>query len=611
MHRPFSAVTRFVAELRRRHVFRVGAAYAVVAWLVVQVSHTVSPYLNVPPWSVTLIIVLSALGFPLALILAWAYDITPEGVQRTAAPALDPHGGARSPAGSGLPGPSGPDAPSPSTGRTEPGSGSPGTNRSDRIRLIVLPFRVLRADPEIDFLSFSLPDAVSSSLSGLRSLVVRSHLAALRYADGGDLERIGNEADVDVVLSGSLLRGGERLRVSVQLTEVRDGTLLWTQSSEVPVGDLFQLQDQLTKRIVDSLDLPLTSREREILSRDVPATPRAYEYYLRANRVAYQAGQWPLARDLYLQSIEEDPEYAPALARLARCYRLIAKWSKDEGGYRKNLEASESMFQAALEANPDLSIAHNLYAQLEVEVGRAEDAMVRLVRQAHATGGEAELYAGLVHVLRFCGLLDWSVAAHRRARSLDPRVTTSVAHTCYMLGEFEEVLDETFGDIGYIAPLALASMDREDEALCMLRESESAASGQGVKSYLTSLRALLEGREEESVDAMGYIVGTLRDPEALFYMVRQYARLGRVGEAVSLFERIVEDGFYCFPFMSSDPWLDGIRSSPRFRWSLQQAERRHSLARDAFLREGGEAVLSSGDPGSDLLGADRGSPRAV
>jgi DNA-binding winged helix-turn-helix (wHTH) protein len=113
-------------------------------------------------------------------------------------------------------------------------------------RLIVLPFRMLRPDPEIDFLAFSLPDAVTSSLSGLHSLVVRSSVVASRF--GGeplDPKKIAAEADVDIVLTGSLLRGGDQLRVSTQLTEVPGGTLRWSQTSQVPLGDIFYVQDEL------------------------------------------------------------------------------------------------------------------------------------------------------------------------------------------------------------------------------------------------------------------------------------------------------------------------------------------------------------------------------
>jgi len=150
-------------------------------------------------------------------------------------------------------------------------------------RLIVLPFRILRSDPETDFLAFSLPDAITASLSGLDSIIVRSSIVASRFAgEAQDVRAIADEAGVDIVLTGTLVRAGEQLRVSTQLVEAPDGTLVWSQTSQLPLGDLFKLQDDLASRIVESLSLPLTKREQRMLKHDVPASAKAYEFYLRA-----------------------------------------------------------------------------------------------------------------------------------------------------------------------------------------------------------------------------------------------------------------------------------------------------------------------------------------
>ncbi|HEY1307727.1 MAG TPA: hypothetical protein VGF24_29450 [Vicinamibacterales bacterium] len=175
-------------------------------------------------------------------------------------------------------------------------------------RLIVLPFRILRTDSETDFLAFSLPDAITSGLSGLDSLIVRSSLVASRLAgQGADLRTIASEADVDVVLTGTLVRAGEQLRVSTELVEAPGGTLVWSHSSRVPLGDIFRLQDDLAMRIVGSLSLPLTAREHRMLKHDVPANTKAYEFYLRANQLAGKLSTPSLARDLYLECLAEDP----------------------------------------------------------------------------------------------------------------------------------------------------------------------------------------------------------------------------------------------------------------------------------------------------------------
>jgi TolB-like protein len=144
-------------------------------------------------------------------------------------------------------------------------------------RLVALPLRVLRPDAETDFLAYSLPDAITASLSGLSSLVVRSSALAARLGEGPpDLKTIAAEADVDVVLIGTLLRAGDQVRVSAQLVEAPSGTIQWSNTAQVPLRDLFQLQDDLTHRIVESLSLPLSARDRRLLEQDIPASARAY-----------------------------------------------------------------------------------------------------------------------------------------------------------------------------------------------------------------------------------------------------------------------------------------------------------------------------------------------
>ena len=143
-------------------------------------------------------------------------------------------------------------------------------------RLMVLPFRVLRPDADTDFLAFSLSDALTTSLSGLDSLLVRSTLTASRFAtDPVDLDMIAAKADIDALLTGTLLRAEDQLRVTAQLIEVPSGTVRWSQTTQAPLGDIFQLQDALTQRIVESLAGPLSTRDQQVLKHDVPATARA------------------------------------------------------------------------------------------------------------------------------------------------------------------------------------------------------------------------------------------------------------------------------------------------------------------------------------------------
>ncbi|MGZ5476861.1 MAG: protein kinase domain-containing protein, partial [Thermoanaerobaculia bacterium] len=194
-------------------------------------------------------------------------------------------------------------------------------------RLIVLPFRLLRADPDFDFLALSLPDAVTTSLTALDSLIIRSTAIAEKFGSQPDLKAVAEEAGVDWIVTGSVLRAGEQLRVNSQLVEAATGSVLWSGSLDAPVSDIFQIQDDLTGRIVASLKTPLNEREQRNLHHDVPASALGYELFLRANQQGHGTSEWLIARDLYLRALDEDPGFAPAYARLGRIQWLLAKYT--------------------------------------------------------------------------------------------------------------------------------------------------------------------------------------------------------------------------------------------------------------------------------------------
>jgi len=455
-------------------------------------------------------------------------------------------------------------------------------------RLIVLPFRMMRPDPETEFLMFSLPDAIASSLSGLESLVVRSSIMASRFAgEPPDPRKIASEADVDVVLTGTLLRAGEQLRVSTQLTEVPAGTLLWSHTAQVPLGDIFQVQDELAQRILESLSLPLTAREHRMLKRDVPANAKAYEFYLRGNQLSHDAKQWNVARDLYLRCVEEDPRYAPGWARLGRIRHVIGKYM--DSGQGESLDRAETAFKRALEINPDLPLAHKLYAQLEVDLGRAQHAMVRLLKRA--TAADPELFAGLVSTCRYCGLLEASVSADAHARRLEPRVLTSVPHTWFLQADHARLVKVKVEDCPYIVALALAALGRPGEAIAAMRELEGKTQTR-LREFMIAARTLLEGHALESIAAVDRLVSSdFGDPEGLFYLTRHLEHLGEIDRALDLFRRVVGGGYFCYPAMARDPWLDPLRRKPEFTKLLSQAETRHREAATTFTKLKGNALL--------------------
>lgn len=458
-------------------------------------------------------------------------------------------------------------------------------------RLIALPFRLLRPDPEIDFLGHSLADAIATTLSGVGSLIVRSTLTAARFgADSVDLATIGEQAGVDVILTGTLLRAGSQLRVSAQLVEVPAGTLLWSETSQVTLGDIFQLQDDLTHRIVASLQLPLTAREHRLLNLNVPASARAYEWYLRASQLSLEVTTWNAAVDLYERCVAEDPDYAPAWARLGRMYRLLAKFGEDANA--ADTGRAEAALQRALELSPDLPLAHTSYAALEVDMGRARDAMVRLLRLAKTRESDADLFQGLVLTCRYCGLLDASLAAHHRARLLDPNVHTSVVHTYIMLGQARRAMEHVDQALDPMRGVILAMLGQNDEAIAQLEKDEARFAHRVMRLFTAAIRLQLTGRDDESRAAVAQILqSNFRDPEGVFYLTLLLPRLGELDLAEDLLSRAVEGGFHNVGPLRQMPWLEPLRARPGFQDLLARAERYHREDAEAFIAEGGPQLL--------------------
>jgi TolB-like protein/tetratricopeptide (TPR) repeat protein len=458
-------------------------------------------------------------------------------------------------------------------------------------RFMALPFRMLRPDADTEFLAFSVPDAVASALGAVESLVVRSSVAAAPWAGAEpDLRRIAAEAEVDVVLTGTLLRAGDQIRVTTQLVEAPEGTLVWAHAATVGLKDVFQLQDDLTSRIVEGLSIPLTAREQRRLHGDVPKTAASYEYYLRANRLAGDAASWDLARRLYEKCVEEDPHFAPGWARLGRVYRLLAKYyGQDVFG---NQNRSEAAFGRALELNPDLPIAHNLYTHFQVEAGRAQAAIQRLIARARAGSADPELFGGLVTATRYCGLLDASLAADRHARRLDPGARTSVAYTHWLRGEYELSIERETTSPPYMRYYALAELGRIEEAVAGFREVAQIVNGPAIAAYGQAL----EGRHEGVRDGVRKLVTDgFRDPEGLFFASRALARIGAADEALALLEQVTH-GYFIADTLEKDAWFAPLRGDPRMRAIVDATRARHAVAAAAYREAGGPQLLGVDQP---------------
>jgi tetratricopeptide (TPR) repeat protein len=306
----------------------------------------------------------------------------------------------------------------------------------------------------------------------------------------------------------------------------------------------------------------------------------------------------PQARALYEQCLELDPLFAPAWAHLGRCHRIIGKIIERDPDSDNR---AENAFVRAIALNPRLSIAHKFYANLEADTRRSREAMVRLLNAATRHGNDPELFAGLVHACRYCGLFDESLAAHAEARRLDPTVATSFLQTLLLGGEIGRLLDlevseRARGDFDSSMPImALGLSGRRDEARQALdRLTQGGRPSTFHEWRAAALAAWLNGRVEDMASNASEFASLkfFDDPDVIFRLGWFFCDVGEPVRGIEHMKRAVERGYFPAITLRKAPQFDALRDDPAFRTLLADAEAGRQRARDAFREAGGERLLA-------------------
>jgi DNA-binding winged helix-turn-helix (wHTH) protein len=460
------------------------------------------------------------------------------------------------------------------------------------IRIIVFPFQTSRGFEDPDSLASSLPDAISSTLAELNSFAVRATQVAMGFDPVRWEPRIvAREADVDFILTGTLAPDSSGIHATIKLIQAPSGSLLWSKSWVVATSELQRLHQGVVHLVVRSLVRGGADAITGPLHTGTPNHSEAYSLYLMANQLSIKRTpeNMALARDLYIACVEKDPDFAPAWARLGRCYRFLEKFGTEQP---RDNHAAQAAFERAFALNPDLVLAHHLYTAIQADMGQAEDAMVRLLKRLSSHQNAPELFAALVHACRYCGQPEASLAAHRKALELDPNARTSVAHTYFALGDFERTLFWYGTSAGlYLDALALASMGREQEARALLWTRKDKFGM--MPGPMHSLHAYLEGESTKGIAILrGAQTPDLGEPEQRFYMARQAARFGDLNLANEILLRSVQEGYWSTISLLRDPWLEPLRATGEFHRTFELVKSREAQSHAAFINAGGEEILS-------------------
>jgi TolB-like protein len=461
-------------ELKRRRVFRVAGIYGVIAWVIGQVADVVFPALQLPEWTITFVVALLILGFPVAMFFAWVFDIGPGGIARTEPLAER---------AAGMPGKE----------RAVyllllvlamgvlgyllyPRLDGPDTDRA-RHSIAVLPFTNLSGDAANDYFSDGMSEELLNLLSKVPDLRVAARTSSFAFRDSNlDVRDVARQLGVDTVLEGSVRRSGNKVRITAQLIDAQSGYHLWSQTYDRELADIFAVQDAISTEIVQALKVTLGAEEGPaVIARAAPPTAnlQAYQAYLQARHQWKRRGLDAVthAIELLEQALALDPEFARAYAALAAAYVVYPLYAGEdpEAFYRKAEEAA----MQALARDPNLAEAHAVLAELDHSRGNWADAEAGFFFATNLDPNDATAQQWYSLLLRRVGRLSKALEVAQRALELDPAspvINNNLAETYMTLGYDEQALkfrraaeDLGFDASGTVDIVELMAVDRRGD----------------------------------------------------------------------------------------------------------------------------------------------------
>jgi TolB-like protein/Tfp pilus assembly protein PilF len=448
-------------EVGRRHVARVAVVYAAVAFAFLEAADIVIPALGLPEWTIRWVIALALLGFPVALILAWVYDLTPRGVVRTESMDDTEEGGFAAEQGrpflsavlllaSGALLAGGAwftyqwslSTSAPTGGGTDPTAGSV-ADSLDPLRIAVLPFAQLDAEGGEGFFASGIHEDVLNHLFQIGSLEVISRTTVLQYRNTTlTAPQIGQELLAGSILEGTVQKEGDRIRVSAQLIDARTDTHIWSDTYDREVSDIFRVQSEIAREIARALRAELTSQERERLAAASTVRGEAYRKY------AEGLSQWDLRENrenaleavrLFQAATEEDPDFALAYAALSQA-RMWLFWNFP--AFQDQAESAREALDRALELAPDAvetSLAQGYFYFWGR--GNSQQALSYFVEAEAMKPSDASVIAAKGLILRGQGRWDEAVSEFQRARNFNPRsynLNYTLGETLLRMRRYEE-----------------------------------------------------------------------------------------------------------------------------------------------------------------------------
>ncbi len=456
-------------------------------------------------------------------------------------------------------------------------------------RLAVLPFTNLRGDPATEYLAYALADRLTERLGYVRGIVVRPASATRDYQSRNvDAAAAGAKLHVDYLLTGGFSGDQQTVRLNLELVNVRSGNRIPQEPVEVRYEDSFRLQDIAAEKVIHGLELDLPAGKPDAAPTDVPKSPLAYEQYLRSLSYPQTQEGHDLALGMLEKSIALDPAYAPAYAALGTRLRQIAIYGL--GGKSTHARAEEA-FRKALSLNGELLGARSGLAFLYTEGGETDKAIGLLRDVLKTNPTHAQSHFSLSYAYRYAGMLKESAEEGETALSLDPNNPTyrSLATTYLYLGDYDRALEvhkldpdspwtlAREGQIYLRRGQNKAALDHFDRTIA--REPESSTG-----RWAVAMRAHLTGKREEGLAALRRSEERgMVDGEQRYHFANIHCLLGDASGCLIGLAEAVDHGFFNYPFLLRDSFLDLVRRDPRFQRILADARTRHEAFKSRFF----------------------------
>jgi len=511
----------YFEELKRRKVVQVCIAYIVGAWLLLQVADATFEPLNLPPWSTTLVLWLLVLGFPVALILAWALEVTPEGIRRTKK--------RRKPTAAGKVA---------STGQAESS-------------IAVLPFKDMSPEKDQDHFCEGMAEEIINSLARIQAVQVASRTASFQFKDTTmDIDSIGHQLNVNTVLEGSVRKAGDQLRVTAQLIKVEDGYHIWSEGFDRELKDVFGIQKEIAANVAKAFKLSLGPDAEKAIEHQPTQNMEAYEYYLRGRRHFYQFSDqgWKQAREDFSHAIDLDPDYALAFAGLADCFSFLYMYADSAVSIRLQAESNSRL---GVQLAPDLAQVHASRG-LALSYGPRQDEAEQAFERA------IELDPTLFDAYYFHGRHAFSKGKHESAARLfematavrpdDYQALALLAQVYRALGQDEKRNDARRRTLEVIERRLKASPD----------DTRALSFG--------SINLLEDGQTEKGMEWLKRAQNALPDDALNLYNIAcVYSSVGEIDDALDCLEKSIRKGMAEVDWMKNDSDLDNLRDHPRFK----------------------------------------------